>query len=72
VLSYALTGQRLFLGGLAQTAGAINILDVGADDKDWVVRLVNFSPPSVLQTGTRGTTMETLYGEYLKSRRTKK
>lgn len=69
VLSYALTGQRLFLGGLAQTAGAINILDVGEQPNDWVVRLVNFSPAAVLQTGTRGTTMETLYAEYLKSRK---
>ncbi len=29
ILSHALTGQRLFLGNLAQTAGCINALDVG-------------------------------------------
>jgi hypothetical protein len=47
ILSLALTGQRLFLGGLAQTAGCINALDVGErTTSDWVVRFVNHSPPS--------------------------
>ncbi len=68
ILSYALTGQRLFLGNLAQTAGCINALDVGDADADWVVRLVNFSPPSVLQGESRTTTMETLLEQYKKSR----
>lgn len=72
ILSYALTGQRLFLGGLAQTAGCINVLDVGADALDWVVRIVNLSPPALLQTATRGTTMETLYEQYRLSRSQKK
>ena len=49
ILSYALTGQRLFMGNLAQTAGCINALDVGEAQHDWVVRLMNFSPPSHLQ-----------------------
>jgi broad specificity phosphatase PhoE len=31
ILSLALTGQRLFLGGLAQAPGCINALDVGED-----------------------------------------
>lgn len=68
ILSYALTGQRLFLGNLAQTAGCINALDVGDVDADWVVRLVNFSPPSLLQGESRNTTMETLLEQYKKSR----
>lgn len=68
ILSYALTGQRLFLGNLAQTAGCINALDVGNDAADWVVRLVNFSPPSILQGESRTTTMETLLEQYKKSR----
>jgi broad specificity phosphatase PhoE len=68
ILSYALTGQRLFLGNLAQTAGCINALDVGAADADFVVRLVNFSPPSLLQGESRTTTMETLLEQYKKSR----
>ena len=62
ILSLALTGQRLFLGGLAQTAGCINALDVG--ERDWVVRFVNYSPPDALQAGQRRTTMELLFDQY--------
>ena len=68
ILSLALTGQRLFLGALAQTAGCINALDVGVDDKDWVVRCVNYVPPAPLHGGPRETTMEELYIQYRKSR----
>ncbi len=66
VLSYALTGQRLFLGGLAQTPACINALDVGAD---WVVRAVNVSPTDWIHVRGRTTTMEDLLGQYLKYRR---
>jgi len=68
ILSYALTGQRLFLGNLAQTAGCINAMDVGESASDWVVRLVNYSPPSELQAESRGTTMEALFEQYRKAR----
>lgn len=68
ILSYALTGQRLFLGNLAQTAGCINALDVGDAPADWVVRMVNYSPPSPLQRDARGTTMEALLNQYRKFR----
>lgn len=68
ILSYALTGQRLFLGALAQTAGCINALDVGSDHADWVVRFVNYVPPAPLQGGSRSTTMEALFEQYRKSR----
>ena len=68
ILSYALTGQRLFLGNLAQTAGCINALDVGSDPQDWVARIINFSPPSVLQAESRGTTMEALFHQYQQGR----
>lgn len=68
ILSYALTGERMFLGNLAQTAGCINALDVGEDERDWVVRFVNHAPPSLLQDETRSTTMEILYEQYRKSR----
>ena len=68
ILSYALTGQRLFLGNLAQTAGCINALDVGEAEADWVVRLINYSPPSQLQAESRGTTMEALFHQYRKAR----
>ncbi|SHG98208.1 histidine phosphatase family protein [Massilia sp. CF038] len=68
ILSLALTGQRLFLGALAQTPACINALDVGAERGDWVVRFMNFVPPLPLQTDSRSTTMEQLYVQYLKSR----
>lgn len=64
ILSYALTGQRLFIGGLAQSAGCINILDVGAHPADWVVRSTNLAALSVLQDSSRLTTMEILWNEY--------
>ncbi|MFC0251706.1 histidine phosphatase family protein [Massilia consociata] len=68
ILSLALTGQRLFLGGLAQAAGCINALDVGEDPADWVVRFVNHVPPQPLQPGARTTTMEQLFEQYRKGR----
>lgn len=68
ILSYALTGQRIYLGNLAQTAGCINALDVGDATNDWVIRLTNHSPPSPLQGDNRSTTMETLLEQYKKFR----
>ncbi len=68
IVSYALTGQRYFLGNLSQAPGCINALDVGADPADWVVRMTNYAPTDLLQPGERETTMEVLYGQYLKFR----
>lgn len=68
ILSFALTGQRLFMGGLAQTAGCVNVLDVGVHPLDWVVRIVNYSPLSQLQDQSRDTTMESLWNQYKKAR----
>jgi broad specificity phosphatase PhoE len=68
ILSLALTGRRLFLGALAQEAGCINALDVGADALDQVVRIVNYVPPAPLQPAARSTTMELLYEQYGKAR----
>ena len=68
ILSLALTGQRMFLGGLAQAPGCINALDVGDDPRDWVVRFVNYVPPGPLQPGARTTTMEQLFEQYRKGR----
>ncbi|VXB07228.1 histidine phosphatase family protein [Massilia sp. 9I] len=68
ILSLALTGQRLFLGGLSQAAGCINALDVGSDPLDWVVRFVNYVPPGPLQPDARATTMEQLFEQYRKGR----
>ncbi|PWF47710.1 histidine phosphatase family protein [Massilia glaciei] len=67
ILSLALTGQRLFLGALSQTAGCINALDVGTDEADWVVRFVNYTPPAPLQQQSRETAMEQLFAQYKKT-----
>ncbi len=68
ILSLALTGERLFLGGLSQAAGCINALDVGEEAADWVVRFVNYVPPAPLQPGERTTTMEQLFEQYRRGR----
>ena len=68
ILSYALTGERIFMGNLAQTAGCINAMDVGEQHSDWVVRVVNYSPMSSLQAESRGTTMEALFHQYRQAR----
>lgn len=68
LLSWFLTGQPVFLGGLAQDTGCLNIIDVGASPSSSVVRVVNFCPIDTLQTATRLSTMEHLLEKYLKLR----
>jgi len=69
ILSYALTGSRMFLGNLMQAPGCINVLDIGGRaGVDWIVRGVNYAPTDVLQQETRMTTMEELLVQYRKSR----
>ena len=68
ILSYALTGERTFLGGFEQSPGCINVLDVGVDGR-WIVRGVNFVPYDPVQVrAPRLTTMEHLWQEYEDSR----
>jgi broad specificity phosphatase PhoE len=69
IVSYALTGQRYFLGNISQAPGCINALDVGEHDADWVVRMTNYAASDLLQPGERETTMEMLYAQYLKFRK---
>jgi broad specificity phosphatase PhoE len=68
ILSYLLTGQPMFMGGLAQAPACINALDLGAEKHDVVVRMVNHAPTSPLHTHTRKTTMEQLHEQFLKVR----
>jgi broad specificity phosphatase PhoE len=68
ILSYAMTGQRMFFGSLSQRAGCINVLDVGEEANDWVLRVINHSPMSALQDEHRSTAMEMYLAEYSKSR----
>ena len=64
ILSYALTGQRMFLGAFEQAPACINVLDV--DHSHWVVRAVNVAPTDWLHGETRSTTMEMFLQQYLK------
>jgi len=68
ILSRAITGERIFLGGFEQTPGCINVLDVDANGT-FIVRGVNFTAYDPVQArAPRLTTMEQLWGEYLDAR----
>ena len=62
ILSFALTGERLFLGPFEQAPACINVLDVG--DDDWIVRAVNIAPYDLVHQSHRETTMERYWAEY--------
>jgi probable phosphoglycerate mutase len=61
ILSFALTGERVFLGNFEQSPGCINVLDVGVDE--WVVRAVNVAPSDLTYAG-RLRTMEELWADF--------
>jgi broad specificity phosphatase PhoE len=70
ILSHAITaGGRTFFGHLSQATGCINALDVGAAPRDWVLRTLNYSPPSPLHREVRNTTMEMLYAQFIQYKR---
>ena len=60
ILSFALTGERMFLGHFEQAPGCVNVLDVG---DEWIVRAVNVAPLDLLHASTRLTTMEGYWQE---------
>ncbi len=61
ILSYALTGERMFLGHFEQAPACINVLDVG---DEWIVRAVNLAPYDLIHAAGRGTTMEGYWAQY--------
>jgi broad specificity phosphatase PhoE len=63
ILSYALTGERMFLGHFEQAPACVNVLDVG-DGGEWIVRAVNIAPYDLLHLAHRSTTMERYWDEY--------
>ncbi|HEY1995720.1 histidine phosphatase family protein [Paraburkholderia sp.] len=70
ILSHAITaGGRTFFGHLSQATGCINALDVGERPRDWVLRTLNYSPPSPLHRDVRNTTMEMLYAQFIQYQR---
>lgn len=68
LLSWFLTGQPVFLGGLAQDPACLNVIDVGPSVATSIVRVVNFCALDTLQTASRLSTMEHLLGQYMKLR----
>jgi broad specificity phosphatase PhoE len=69
ILSRAITGEAVFLGGLEQSPGCINVLDVSPRG-EWIVQAVNHTPYDPAHVDApRTTTMEELWTEYLAARR---
>lgn len=66
ILSYALTGERMFLGHFEQAPGCVNVLDLG-DGGEWIVRAVNVAPYDLLHLAHRQTTMERYWQEWLET-----
>ena len=66
ILSYALTGERMFLGHFEQAPGCVNVLDLG-DGGEWIVRAVNVAPYDLLHQAHRQTTMERYWQEWLET-----
>jgi broad specificity phosphatase PhoE len=62
IVSWALTGERMYLGPFEQAAGCLNVLDVG--DDGWIVRAVNHSPLDPAHGDTRLTVMERYWDQY--------
>lgn len=63
ILSYALTGERTFLGHFEQAPACVNVLDLGEED-EWIVRAVNVAPYDLLHQTHRQTTMERYWDQY--------
>jgi probable phosphoglycerate mutase len=63
LLSFALSGQRLFLGTIEQAPACINVLDVDQAGR-FVVRAVNATPWDPAYLAGRSTTMEELWAQF--------
>jgi broad specificity phosphatase PhoE len=63
ILSWALTGGRMFLGGFEQAPASINVLDVD-ESRSWIVRAVNVAPYDPVHLRGRLTTMEELWSQF--------
>jgi probable phosphoglycerate mutase len=63
ILSYALTGERTFLGHFEQAPACVNVLDLG-ENEEWVVRAVNVAAYDLLHLAHRQTTMERYWEQY--------
>ena len=66
ILSFALTGERMFLGPFEQAPACINVLDIGGEGTPTTGSSArSTSPPYDLHHGAhRDTTMERYWAEY--------
>jgi len=65
ILSYMLTGKRIFLGNLQQNPACLNIIDVG---KQWAVWAINVTPGDLIHSGSKETSIENILRQYRKTR----
>jgi len=63
ILSYALTGERMFLGHFEQAPACVNVLDLG-EGGEWIVRAVNVAAYDLLHLSHRQTTMERYWDQF--------
>ncbi len=61
ILSFALTGERTYLGNFEQAPACVNVIDVGPD---WVVRAVNVTAYDLAHRRGRLRTMEELWQQF--------
>ena len=64
ILTFALTGERRFLGGFEQAPACINVLDLDLGGDGWIVRAVNTVAYDLAHSSGRLTTMEELFEQY--------
>ncbi|WP_282966319.1 histidine phosphatase family protein [Burkholderia vietnamiensis] len=65
IISRALSGHRgAYFAGIEQDYACLNVLDVGAEPDDWVVRLMNFAAHHPFHPTPRETTLEHLLSRH--------
>ena len=65
ILSWALLGERTFLGHFEQAPACVNVLDLG---DEWIVRAVNLAAYDLPHAAHRHTTMERYWQEFARGR----
>ncbi len=66
ILSFALTGKRIFLGNIQQSPACVNIIDVG---EQWVVWAINITPGDPILSGSKEMAIESILRQYRQSLR---
>ncbi|KAB0653816.1 histidine phosphatase family protein [Burkholderia diffusa] len=65
IISRALSGNRgAYFASIEQDYACLNVLDIGAEPEDWVVRLINFAAHHPLHPTPRETTLEHLLSRH--------